>query len=157
MKDVAEFLAHAIKLEQDAAARFGDLAESMKGYGNGEIAEFFGKMAHFSRMHLAEARKRSGFQDIPVIPEGKYKWRNDESPENASMEGSHYLMTLDYAFRLALESEQSGWAFYDDVARTTNDPEIRVMAQEFAEEEAEHVAELKKWIVKYDIKIDDAA
>lgn len=157
MNDVAEFLAHAIKLEEDAATRFADLSEAMKSYGNKDVAEFFGKMAHFSRLHLAEARKRAGFHTLPELNDGDYKWKTEESPEATSMEGSHYLMSLEYAFRLAYDSEQSGFAFYDEVARTTKDPEIRVMAVEFAEEEAEHVAELKKWMVRYDIKIDAAA
>ena len=84
MNDVAEFLAYAIKLEEDAAARFSDLAESMKTYGNREVAEFFGKMAHFSRLHLAEARKRAGFHTLPDMKPEDYKWPGDESPERRS-------------------------------------------------------------------------
>src|SRR3954471_21879303 len=135
--DVAEFLAYAIKLEEDAAARFSDLAESMKTYGNREVAEFFGKMAHFSRLHLAEARKRAGFHKLPDMKPEDYIWPGDESPEATSMEGSHYLMSNEYALHLALDSEERGFAFYDNVARTTHDQEIRMMAEEFAIEEAE--------------------
>jgi rubrerythrin len=62
------------------------------------------------------------------------------------MEASHYLMDLDYAMQLSLDSEQRGFEFYDEIARTTEDPEIRMMAVEFAAEEAEHVAELKRWM-----------
>ena len=150
MNDVAEFLAYAIKLEEDAAARFSDLAESMKTYGNREVAEFFGKMAHFSRLHLAEARKRAGFHTLPDMKPEDYKWPGDESPEATSMEGSHYLMTTEYALSLALTSEENGYAFYHNVATTTTDTEVRTMAEEFAEEEAEHVAELKKWVKRYE-------
>ncbi len=64
------------------------------------------------------------------------------------MEASHYLMDVEYAMQLSLDSEQRGFDFYDDIARTTADPEIRVMAVEFAAEEAEHVAELKRWIAR---------
>jgi rubrerythrin len=149
MKDVAEFLAYAIKLEEDAAARFSDLSEAMKIYGNQEVAGFFGKMAHFSRLHLAEARKRSGFHKLPDMKPEDYKWPDDESPEATSMEGSHYLMTAEYALDLALDSEERGFAFYDNVARTTTDSEIKMMAEEFAAEESEHVAELKKWIARF--------
>ena len=149
MNDVAEFLAYAIKLEEDAASRFSDLAESMKTYGNREVAEFFGKMAHFSRLHLAEARKRAGFHKLPDMKPEDFVWPGDESPEATSMEGSHYLMTTEYALALALDSEERGFAFYENVAKTTNDSEIRMMAEEFAEEEAEHVAELKKWVSRF--------
>lgn len=64
--DAALFLAHACALEEDAANRFSDLSEAMKTYGNQEVAAFFGQMAKFSRLHLAEARERSGFRKIPI-------------------------------------------------------------------------------------------
>ena len=47
---------------------------------------------------------------------------------------------------MALDAESAGLAFYDNVLQTTTDPEIRVLAREFVEEEAQHVAELERWI-----------
>ncbi len=147
--DPALFLAHACALEEDAANRFADLSEAMKTYGNLDVASFFGKMAEFSRLHLADARKRSGFRDLPALAPEDFQWPEGESPEAASMEGSHYLMTVEYALELALDSERRGLAFYADVAATTTDPEVRMMAQEFAAEEAEHVAELESWAKRF--------
>ncbi len=150
MQNVDEFLAHAIRLEEDAATRLGDLSHAMKIYGNHDSAAFFGKLAHFSRLHLAQARARAGYHDVPELKADEFEWPEGESPEATSMEASHYLMDLEYAMQLTLESEQRGFDFYDDIARTTQDPEIRVMAIEFAAEEAEHVAELKRWIAKWE-------
>lgn len=147
--DVAEFLAHACALEEEAALRFADMAEAMKTYGNQDVAVFFGRMSEFSRLHLAEARLRSNFRDLPKLTPDAFKWPDGESPEAASMEGSHYLMTVEYALELALESEKRGQAFYASVAKETSDPEVRMMAEEFAAEEAEHVAELERWAVRY--------
>ena len=53
------------------------------------------------------------------------------------------------ALELALDGERRGHAFYADIASTTGDPEVKAMAREFAAEEAEHVAELEKWIGRY--------
>ena len=147
--DPALFLAHACALEEDAANRFADLSEAMKTYGNLDVASFFGKMAEFSRLHLADARQRSGFRDVPTLAPEDFQWPEGESPEAASMEGSHYLMTVEYALELALDSEKRGLAFYADVAATTTDPEVRMMAEEFAAEEAEHVAELESWAARF--------
>ncbi|GLR83086.1 ferritin family protein [Azospirillum oryzae] len=147
--DAALFLAHACALEEDAANRFADLSEAMKTYGNQEVAAFFGQMAKFSRMHLAEARERSGFRKIPDLAPEDFQWLDGDSPEAASMEGSHYLMTVEYALELALESEKRGQAFYAEVAKTTTDSEVRMMAEEFAAEEAEHVAQLEVWAKRY--------
>ena len=47
---------------------------------------------------------------------------------------------------MALEAETAGLNFYQDVLQATGDPEIKLLAKEFVEEEAEHVAELKRWI-----------
>ncbi|SMH54225.1 ferritin-like domain-containing protein [Azospirillum agricola] len=147
--DADLFLAHACVLEEDAANRFSDLSEAMKTYGNQEVAAFFGQMATFSRMHLAEARQRSGFRTLPDLKAEEFQWPDGESPEAASMEGSHYLMTVEYALELALDSERRGQAFYAEVARTTTDSEVRMMAEEFAAEEAEHVAQLEVWAKRY--------
>ncbi|TAD89105.1 MAG: rubrerythrin [Alphaproteobacteria bacterium] len=151
MDDVGTFLAYAIRLEEDAAQRFADLAEAMKIYGNADVAQFFARMAQFSRMHLEEARKRAAFHTVPSIPANEFCWPGDESPEATSMEGSHYLMTLDYAFDLALESEERGYAFYATVFDRTTDSDVKVLAREFRDEEAEHVAELKRWMTKLNL------
>lgn len=152
MNEIETFLAHAVKLEEQAAARFSDLAETMRIYGNADIAEFFGRMAEFSRMHLAEARKRCGFRDVPALPEEELQFPEGESPEAASMAASHYIMTIEAALTAALDSERAGQSWYAEVARTTEDPEVRLMAQEFADEEAEHVAELQRWADRYGVK-----
>jgi len=156
MQNVDEFLAHAIRLEEEAATRLGDLSDAMKIYGNHESAKFFGKLAHFSRLHLAQARARAGYHEIPNLEPEEFEWPDEESPEATSMEASHYLMDLDYSMQLSLESEQRGFDFYDGIARTTTDPEIRAMAIEFAAEEAEHVAELKRWIAAHEAKASKA-
>lgn len=148
MDDIGEFLAHAIQLEAEAATRFDELADAMTTYGNKEVAKFFRQMAEFSRMHLAEARARAGFRDIPEIAPGQFQWPEGESPEAQGGEGEHYLMTVDYALQLALESETRGRDFYQSVADKTNDPEVRAMALEFVAEESEHVAQLKVWIAR---------
>ncbi|NYZ11268.1 ferritin family protein [Azospirillum sp. RWY-5-1] len=150
MDDIKEFLAHAVKLEEEAAHRFADLAETMRIYGNTDIAEFFGRMAHFSRLHLAEARKRCGFRDVPDLPAEELSFPEGESPEAASMAASHYIMTIEQALETALDSERAGLAWYAQIARDTTDPEVRMMAEEFADEEREHVAELERWVALRD-------
>jgi rubrerythrin len=50
------------------------------------------------------------------------------------------------ALELALQAERRGHAFYAGIAATTHNVRLKRMADEFASEEAEHVAELEKWI-----------
>lgn len=149
MQTIEDFLAHAIRLEQEAALRFDELAEACLTNGNTEVAAFFRQMAEFSRLHLADARQRAGFRTLPDLPPSGELWPGGISPETAGYEGTDPFLNVARALEIALDSEKQGLAFYADVADRTDDPEIRVMAREFAEEEAEHVAQLEVWIDRH--------
>jgi rubrerythrin len=144
MTTVREFLAHAVQLEREAARRYEELSVAMGTEGNRELQTFFGKMAHYSRLHLAQATARGGFREVPTYAPGDYLWPDGVSPETAGWAGVDSQMGPRAALELALDGERSGHAYYASVAATTNDAELRALAGEFAEEEAEHVLELEK-------------
>jgi rubrerythrin len=144
--DVDEFLAHAVRLEYEAARRFEELADAMATHGNAEVEALFRRMAEYSRRHLAEAQARSGFHELPQLQPHEYRWADGDSPEQASWAGVDGLTDVGYALRLALDSEREGHRFYAELAEHSDDPEVRIMAAAFMQEEAEHVAELERWI-----------
>ena len=146
MNDVERFLAHAIQLEREAARRYEELSAAMGTEGNRELKAFFGRMAHFSRLHLAQAAERGGFRELPVLQPDEFEWPDGTSPETAGWAGVDALMSPRAALDLALASERSGHAYYAAMAATTTDAELRDIASEFASEEAEHVRELEKLI-----------
>ena len=146
MKSVEEFLAYAVKLEEEAMLRFGELADSMATYGNREVAELFRRLSHYSALHMGDAKARSGFRDIPEMKPQDFHWPQGESPERAAIWGADPFLARDEALAIALEAEKAGLGFYAHVFATTDDPEIRVLAKEFVEEEQGHVRELEKWI-----------
>jgi len=146
MNIIELFLAHAVQLERDAARRYEDLAASMSTDGNRELKSFFERMAGFSRKHLAEASARAGFREMPALRPDEYEWPEGTAPETAGWVGVDALMSADEALELALESERRGHAYYATIAVTSQDPEVRILAGQFAEEEAAHVRELEKWI-----------
>lgn len=146
MNTVERFLAHAIQLEQEAARRYEELAAAMGTEGNAEVKEFFARMAHYSRLHLAEAKARSGFRDLPAMAAGDYEWPEGTSPETAEWAGVDAFMDVDDALRVALDGERRGHAYYATIAATTGDPETCTLAHEFALEEAHHVSLLEHLI-----------
>jgi rubrerythrin len=146
MNDVERFLAHAIQLEREAARRYEELTAAMQTDGHAELKAFFSRMAHFSRLHLAEAQARGGFRDLPVIAPEAFEWPDGTSPETADWVGVDAQMDALDALQLALASERRGHAYYAAVAATTADQELRAIAGEFAAEEAQHVAELERLI-----------
>lgn len=149
MNDIETFLAHAIRLEEEAAVRFDELADACTTYGNAEVAGFFRQMAEFSRLHLADARARGGFRTLPDLPPGDSIWPDGQSPEAAGYEATDPFVHVADALEIALQSEKNGLAFYAEIAETTTDPEIRAMAREFTEEEADHVTQLEAWIARH--------
>ncbi len=146
MKNVEEFLAHTIQLESESALRFGQLADAMTTAGNREVGRLFRRLASYSLLHLGDARERSGFRDLPVMAASDYHWPDIESPESAAIWAADPFIGREQALQVALDAEQAGLNFYNDILQTTADPEIRVLAKEFVKEEAEHVAELQRWM-----------
>jgi rubrerythrin len=144
MNDVERFLAHAVQLEREAARRYEELSAAMATEGNRELKTFFARMAHYSRLHLAQASQRAGFRDLPPLRPEDYEWPEGTSPETADWVGVDALMDGEHALRLALDGERRGHAYYAAMAATSTDAELRAIAAEFASEEAEHVAELEK-------------
>lgn len=157
MQSIEEFLAYAVKLEEETALRFGQLADAMAACGNGEVARLFRRLADYSRMHLADARARTGFRDIPVMDPSEFVWPDMESPETAAIWAADPFIGRDQALEVALAAETASFEYYRGIHETTADPEIRIMAQEFAEEEAQHVAELQKWLASPTRIVEGAA
>jgi rubrerythrin len=149
MNSVEEFLAYAIHLEKEAADRFGELADAMEASGNREVGKLFRSLSHYSTLHLADARARSGFRELPEMKPGDFEWPDLESPERAAIWAADPMIGREEALEIALAAEKAGLGFYQAVFETTDDPEIKVMAAEFVKEESEHVAELKKWIAAH--------
>jgi rubrerythrin len=149
MNTVEHFLAHAVQLEREAARRYEDLAAAMVTEGNRELALLFTRMAHYSRLHLADAMARGGFRKLPALEPHQYEWPDGTSPETADWAGVDAQMGPSEALRLALDGERRGHAYYATIAGSTPDAELRRIAQEFADEEAEHVRELEKLVVEH--------
>ncbi|MFW5927272.1 MAG: ferritin-like domain-containing protein [Wenzhouxiangella sp.] len=150
-EDLGCFLAHAVVLEDEAATRYAELADVMTTHHNGEVAALFTKMAGYSRMHRKEAVRHAEDHagGLPDLKPWEFEWPDDESPESARLESSHYLMTPYHALELALEAERQAHRFYDRVANSAASERIRALAREFAAEEAGHAAALEKWIGQY--------
>ena len=146
MDDINLFLAHAIQLERDAARRFEDLMHSMQTAGNRELEGLFRRLGELSRLHLSSAVARGGFHTLPELSREDFQWPEGETPEAADWQGVDALLDAEGALRLALSGERTGQAWYAAIARTTTDPEVLAMAREFAEEEAQHVSELERWM-----------
>ncbi len=149
--DVALFLAHAVRLEADAAETYERLAAQMEERANVKVAALFRKFAGYSQQHLGEARERALRETGGVLElaAGEYRWPDGRSPETPSPADIGRL-TVRSALEMALETERQACDFYAAVAGQTRSGAVQELAQEFAEEEAEHVEALEQWLARLD-------
>ena len=143
---LAEFLAHAIALEHEAAERYLELADMMEAHNNLDTASVFRDMARFSALHGDEIKQRARALELPKLLSWQYRWKTP--PEAGGDDGIHYLMTPYHALRYARDNEIRGMEYYRDAAAKSGDNEVKRLGTDFAAEEAEHVAALDQWIEK---------
>lgn len=152
MNSVEEFLAYAVKLEEEAALRFGELADAMGSCGNRDVSKLFRRLSEYSRMHLADARARSAFRDVPTKAASEFDWPDIESPETAAIWAADPFLGHGEALQIARAAEEASRDYYKSIVDTTEDPEIKALAKEFFEEESQHVQEIHKWIAAYEAR-----
>ena len=148
INSVDHFLAHAIKVEEDAAIHFDGLAAGMEACGNSEVGKLFRQLAGYSRLHLKEAQTRAKGVDLTAQIPSDYVWPDHATPERTSLYASDADISRLDALRAALIGERRGYEFYYSVASTSKLDDVVAMAKEFVKEEAEHVKILEAWIVR---------
>jgi len=143
-----EFLSYAVKVEEDAAVHFEQLAEAMAACGNADVAGLFRQLGGYSRLHLAQAREKCREHQVTAQLPPSTAWPDNQTPEMTTLWAGDPGLSRLGALKAALQGEQRGFEFYYGVYGTTKDPAIRAVAKEFVHEEQEHVDTLKLWIVK---------
>jgi rubrerythrin len=134
-----ELYAHAIAIEQEAAARYSELAERMADLGNDGVAEIFSMLAQQEAEHLETLRSRTDGVALPCVDPGQYYWLDAGAPETAAREWLYRLLTPRQALQIALQAEKRAQVFFEHVFITARDPGLRMLAKEMALEEGEHV------------------
>lgn len=151
-----EFLGYAVKVEEDAAVHFDELAAAMEDCGNQEVAKLFRQLAGFSRLHLAQAKSRAGEIDLSKVIPPDYVWPNHATPERTSLWAADPSLSRLDGLKAALQGERRGYEFYRAVVAMTKTPEIAALAKEFVKEEAEHVKILEAWITREEWAVKSA-
>lgn len=146
---LADLFAVAYQIEADAVERYDLLADQMATHNNPELVTVFRDLSRAEAIHRDEIRRQAGDIDVIAHARRMAKWERGESPEAASLDDAHYLMTPWHALQLALAAEQRALAFFKSVVETAKDSAIKKLADEFVEEEAEHVNLVHRLIRKY--------
>ena len=154
INSMTELLAHALALEIEAVARYAELADIMAAHNNQEVAELFKKMSQIEKLHVETIHEQIDSRQLKKLPVIKYQWISSEGPETTDLADLHYLMTPKQALHLALLNEQRARDYYQGIRQSTTDHDTRVLAEELAVEEEEHVALLQNWLAKIPVTED---
>jgi rubrerythrin len=147
--NLGELLAYAHAIEVDAIDRYNLLADQMEVHNNLELATLFRELAGHEEKHAAEILAQAGAAGLPKIDEGAMDWPGAESPEAADLDLAHYRMTPWHALQMALAAERRAFAFFDYIAGSVDDEDVKKWACEFREEEAEHVRLVEKLLKRH--------
>jgi rubrerythrin len=146
---IDDLFAVAYQIEADAVERYKVLAEQMETHNNLELVKVFRDLARAEGIHAEEIRKQAGDLDPVAHARKMGLWTLGDSPEQAALDEAHYLMTPWHALQLALAGEKRALAFFESVVEAAKDAKIKEMAEEFVEEETEHVNLVYRLLRKY--------
>jgi rubrerythrin len=149
VRSLADLYAVAYRIEADAVERYELLADQMETHNNPELKAVFSDLARAEGIHRDEIKRMAGDIDVVAHAERMARWSRGDSPEEAELDQVSYLMTPWHALKLALAGEERALAFFQSVVAEAKDPKIKEMAEEFVEEEAEHVNLVHRLLRKY--------
>ena len=137
-----------MRVEEEAALHFDELADSAGACGNHEIAKLFRQLAGYSRLHFEQTKIRAGARDVVSHLPPDYVWPDHVTPERTQLWAADPELSRLDALKAALQGERRGFEFYYAVAGTTDNAEVASVAKTFYNEESEHVKILEAWIAR---------
>jgi rubrerythrin len=139
---VEAFYAHALAIEREASERYAELEGWFGARGETRLAELCGNLSRHEHEHYNELVGRSRGLRLPLISPGEYQWLDEASPEAPAREVFYRVAAPRQLLQLALAGECRAVAFFERVARTSPDAQVRSLSREMAAEEARHV----RWV-----------
>ena|SRR6478752_9486882 len=145
VKSLEELFAIAFAMEQEAAARYDEIAERMRRDGNLELAAVFDRLVADENGHLARvarwAQQRSGHPPDAA----RIRWQIPETFDDESTGTTDPRLLSTYRIlSMAVRNEERAFAFWSYVAAHADSEDIRIAAESLAHEELEHVALLRR-------------
>lgn len=148
-RSIEDLLAYARIMERVSAQRYQELAEIMAMHNNREVSELFRRMSENEWLHVRrvdELSRELSVSDEAVSPGGGDRLRGAEIPQFADL---HYLSSPHHAVKLAQQYERDAHEFYLELAESASEAELRAAALRLAAEEATHVRELDRWLLRF--------
>ena len=139
----ADFFAHAVAIEREAAARYDEFARHMRDQAQ-DTAELFSRLAREDLEHARNLRRRN---HVARVSPGEYAWLDQGAPQSAAHEWVFRLMSPRCALEIAMRAEDRARRFFEQVLLSAGDRRMKAVAREFLQEESEHIARMRRALV----------
>lgn len=146
---LTELFTAAYQVEIDAVERYTLMADQMEVHNNPELTKVFRDLARAEGLHAEEIRRLAGDIDVAALASKMKPFGRGDSPEEADLGSTHYMMTPWSALQLALGAEKRALAYFTSIVKTAVDPKVKALAAELVEEEAEHVNLVQRLLRRY--------
>jgi rubrerythrin len=145
VKSLEELFAIAAAMEQEAAARYAEIAARMRQEGDPALAEVFERLSADEQGHLDSivhwSERTKGQGPDPA----RIRWVAPETFDDEGVATAHPRLLSAYrALSMAVRNEERAFAFWSYVAAHAATPEVRQAAETMAHEELGHVATLRR-------------
>jgi len=146
LRSLDELFALAHAMENEAANRYGELAEDMRRQNKDDLASVFTQLAVAEREHVESVARWSQSRRAKAPDPTLVRWEGPEifDEDTATELKTSRLMTPYRALAMAVRNEERAFAFWSYLAAYSEDPEIKKASETMAREELDHVALLRK-------------
>lgn len=146
LRSLDELFALASAMEQEAAAKYAELAEEMKRQNRSDLTAVFTDLAAAEREHVDSVTRWSQSRRGKTPDPALVRWEAPETfdPGTTTELKTSRLMTPYRALAMAVRNEERAFAFWSYLAAYSEDPEIKLAAEAMAREELGHVSILRK-------------
>lgn len=146
VRSLDELFAIAAAMEQEAAARYAELADRMRAADLPAVADAFERLAEAERGHADHvagwSRSSTGAEPDPAW----IRWQPPDTfdEEEAAGIASSRLASAYRALSMAVRNEERAFALWTYIAAQSDDPAIQDAAERMAREELDHATLLRR-------------
>ena len=145
VRTLDELFAIAHAMENEAAARYAEIAERMRHEGNPALADVFERLSADERGHMDGVMRWSESQRGKAPDPSLIRWQIPETFDDEGLAtGDPRLLSSYRALAIAVRNEERAFAFWTYVAAHAGTSEIRQAAEAMAHEELRHVSTLRR-------------
>jgi rubrerythrin len=143
-RDRQELLSAAEAMEREAARRYRELAAAMAAAGNEEVQKLFERLDYEERRHETAISERARALGVTIL-NTRFVWQSGEvfAPDQLEDEDP-YTLSAYRALSIAVHNEERAFAFYSYAAAYAPSDEVRLLAEDLAQEELRHASILRR-------------